>query len=152
AVRREALLLLQHADPVKAGPVILELAKQYDGQDRFYMCAVGIAVGHYDQKRRDIILANFEKTFADLNDKVAGLLWELQPPGVLPMLEKRLAEGKLAEKQRGPVVDILVNTGDKEAAGALMRTLAAESSAEVRERIVRGIKANISSKWSFLSE
>src|SRR5262249_6087756 len=34
AVRREALLLLQHADAAKAAPLILELAKHYDGQDR----------------------------------------------------------------------------------------------------------------------
>jgi putative membrane-bound dehydrogenase-like protein len=152
AVRREALLLLQHADPVKAGPMILELAKQYDGQDRFYLCAAGIAVGQYDQKRRDIILANFDKSFPEMNEKVAGLLWELRPPGVLPMLEKRLAEGKLPENQRGPVVDILVNTGDKSAAASLLRTLATEPSAEVRDRIVTGVKANITGKWSFLGE
>jgi putative membrane-bound dehydrogenase-like protein len=151
-VRREALLLLQQADPAKAGPLILELAKHYDGQDRFYLCAVGIAVGHYDQKRRATILAGFDKVFPELNDKVAGLLWELQPAGMLPTLERRLAEGKLTENQRGIIVDILVNSEDKTAAPILLRVLATERFAGVRDKILAGIKANIGGRWAFLAD
>ncbi len=96
AVRREALLLLRNADPAKAAPLIFELAKRYDGKDRFYLCAVGIAVGQTDQKRRTAILAGFDKAFPQLDEKVARLLWELRPPGMVPMLDKRLADGKLS--------------------------------------------------------
>lgn len=151
-VRREALLLLQHADPVKAGPMILELAKQYDGTDRFYLCAVGIAVGQYDQKRRAVILTDFDKAFPDLNDKVAGLLWELRPPHMLPLLERRLVEGKLPENQRGQVVDILMSANDNAAAQVLLRALVAESSADLRDKIVAGLKTQVAGKWSFLAQ
>ena len=78
AVRREALLLLRRADPAKAKDLILDLADGFDGKDRFYLAAVGIAVGQ-DSERRKIILADFEKRFPDLNDKVMGLLWEAAP-------------------------------------------------------------------------
>ena len=151
AVRREALLLLQKADPKKAGPMILELAKHYDGQDRFYLCAVGIAVGPYDQKRRGLILADFDKAFPEFNDKVAGLLWELRPAGMLPALERRLAESNLPESQRGPVVDILLNSDDKTAAQVLLSALAKETSADVRAKIIAGLKTNIAAKWAFLA-
>src|SRR5262249_6183775 len=39
AVRREALLTLRDQDPTQARQPILELAKKYDGKDRFYLCA-----------------------------------------------------------------------------------------------------------------
>ena len=51
----------------------------YDGHDRFYLAAIGIAVGS-DPKRREIILADFDKQFPEWNDKVADLVWELRPP------------------------------------------------------------------------
>ena len=80
------MLLLRDVDPAKAKPLIFELAKKYDGKDRFYLEAVGIAVGHHDKARRDVILADFDKEFPDWNDKVADLVWELQPPAMLPSL------------------------------------------------------------------
>ena len=65
-------------------PLIYELAKKYDGKDRFYLEAIGIAVGHHDKARRDIILADFDKQFPEWNDKVADLVWELRPPAMMP--------------------------------------------------------------------
>src|SRR5262249_37398308 len=59
-----------------AKDLIIDRAKLYDGHDRFYLEAIGIAVGH-DAKRREIILADFEKHFPDWNDKVLDLIWEL---------------------------------------------------------------------------
>ena len=40
--------------------LILDLAKKYDGKDRFYLDAIGIAVGH-EKKRRETILADFDQ-------------------------------------------------------------------------------------------
>src|SRR5262249_22160366 len=91
AVRREALLLVRNAEPSKAKSLILDLARQYDGKDRFYLAAVGIAVGQ-DRARRDVILGDFDKQFAGWDEKVAGLVWELRPPQVIPLLEARLAD------------------------------------------------------------
>ena len=152
SVQREALLLLQKADAAKAKPMILELAKQYDGADRFYLAAIGIAVGHHDQKRRDLMLADFEKVFPEWNDRVAGLMWELRPRQMLPLLERRLAEAKLPEKQRGQVVDILLSSDDNGAAQVLLRALSPEASEDVRDKIVAGLRTHLPGKWSFLAQ
>ncbi len=120
AVRREALLLVRDVDPAKAKPLILDLAKQYDGKDRFYLEAIGIAVGHHDKARRDVILADFDKEFPEWNDKVADLVWELQPPSVMPSLGKRLADKSLTADQRGRIVDILAAADDKAAGASLL--------------------------------
>src|SRR5207253_2465010 len=85
AVRREALLLLREVDAAKVKPLIYALAKSYDGKDRFYLAAVGIAAGN-DAARRVAILDDFAREFPEWNDKTAKLVWELRPAKVLPLL------------------------------------------------------------------
>ena len=99
--------------------LIQNLAKHYDGRDRFYLAAIGIAVGS-DPKRREIILADFDKQFPEWNDKVADLVWELRPPVMMPKLVTMLGERKLTEEQRARIVDILA-TQDAEYGRDLLR-------------------------------
>jgi putative membrane-bound dehydrogenase-like protein len=152
AVNREALLALQDVDPKEARPFILDLAKQYDGKDRFYLEAVGIAVGHHDKARRDVILADFDKEFPEWNDKVADLVWELQPPSVLPSLGTRLADKSLAPAQRGRIVDILAAADDKAAGAALLKVLEGDAPPEVRDKVVENLKRFLPGKWRELGK
>jgi putative membrane-bound dehydrogenase-like protein len=150
AVRREALLLLRDADPASAKSMILALAKRYDGKDRFYLAAVGIAVGHHDPKRREILLADFDKHFPEWDDRTAGLVWELRPPKVLPLLEKRLLDAKVPAAQRGKIVDILATSNDREAGAAVLKLLQADAPAELRDRAVHNLKLFLPGKWQHL--
>jgi len=92
-VRREALLLLREVDPAKAKPLILELARAWDGKDRFYLEALGIAVGQV-AARREVLLGDFDKHFSTWDAKTAGLLWELRPPQAVKMIGKHLSDPK----------------------------------------------------------
>ncbi len=159
AVRREALLLLRNVDPAKKAPndqspanarsLILALAKHYDGKDRFYLEAIGIAVGH-DPKRREIILADFAQQFPEWNEKVAGLVWELRPPAMLPVLEKRIADASIPAAQRAQIVDILAASEDKDAGLALLKVLQADAPSEVRDKIIDNLKLFLPNKWQSL--
>ncbi len=156
AVRRELLLALRDVPAEKAKPLIVELAKQYDGKDfftkrdegghRFYLAAVGIAVGA-DKARRDAILADFSKEFPTWNDSTAGLIWELRPPGVLPQLEKSLADAKLPASQRARVVDIIAGGDDRDAGLTLLKVLQSSPPPEVAERIVANLQTFLPNKW-----
>ena len=57
-----------------------------------------------DPKRREIILADFDKQFLEWNEKVAGLVWLLRPPDDAGDGEAR--GGKLPAQQK-QIVDIL---------------------------------------------
>ncbi len=149
---REMLLALQDADPIKAKSLIYELAKKYDGKDRFYLEAIGIAVGHYDQKRRDIILADFDKQFPEWDDKVADLVWELRPPSVMPTLGKRLADKNLSATARARIIDILASSDDKSAGPAMLDVLQGDVPAEVREKAIENLKLYLPGKWSSLRQ
>ncbi len=149
-VRSTALLAMRDADPAKAAPLIMELAKKYDGKDRFYLEAIGIAVSHFDMTRRNVILADFDKEFPQWNDKVADLVWELQPPLVLPTLGKRLADKSLTPAQRGRIVDILAVGDDRTGGAAMLKVLENDVPQEVRDKVIANLKLFLPSKWQGL--
>jgi putative membrane-bound dehydrogenase-like protein len=146
-VRREILLALRTTSPEFAREIILPLASKYDGHDRFYLEAIGIAVGHHDNKRREIILADFDKYFHEWNDKVAKLVWELRPPVMMKRMEKLLTDNKLPPAQRVSIVVALATSGDQEAGKALLKLLPTDAPKEVRDRAVENLKQFLPNKW-----
>jgi putative membrane-bound dehydrogenase-like protein len=150
-VAREFLLALRTSDAQLAKSWILDLAKRYDGKDRFYLEAIGIAVGRHDKKRREIIFADFEKHFPEWNDKVADLVWELQPPSVMATLGRRLADPKLSDQQHARIVDILAVSEDPGAGKILLAALAqANVSGPVHGKAVENLTRYLPGKWSDL--
>jgi putative membrane-bound dehydrogenase-like protein len=150
--RREILLLLRDVSPETATPWIMEAAKQYDGKDRFYLEAIGIAVGHHDQKRREIILADFEKHFPEWNDKVADLVWELRPPSMMAKLPKMLSDPSQSAATRTRIVDVLAGTPDTSGGQALIQALTPDMPPEVRDRILAKLKQFLPGKWRALRQ
>jgi putative membrane-bound dehydrogenase-like protein len=148
AVRREALLLLREVDPLKAKQPIMELASLWDGKDRFYLCAIGIAVGHNNAVRREALLGDFARYFPSWDAKVAGLLWELRPPGAGAMLAKKIEDARIPSPQRVQIVETLSGYSDAAVATELLKVLQAEKSPEVRDKIVDTLNANLPGKWA----
>jgi putative heme-binding domain-containing protein len=151
ALCREALLLVRDVDPALAKPLILELAKRYDGKDRFYLEAIGIAIGK-EKNRREFLLADFDKHFPEWNEKVLDLIWELQPPGALGQLEKRLGDTQLPVAQRGRIVEILAASDAKDAGMTLVHLLQTAAPQEVRDKALDTLKLHLAGKWRLLRE
>jgi len=101
----------------------------------------------YDQKRREIILADFEKEFPEWNKKVADLIWELRPPSVMPKLGPRLKDASLPPDQRLQIVDILGGTQDTGGGQAMIQALTPDAPPQVRDRILAKMKENLPGKW-----
>lgn len=152
ALNREALLLLRFDDADTAKKLIFTLAKHYDGKDRFYLEAIGIAVGHHDAKRRDIILADFEKHFPEWDDKVLDLIWELRPPKVLPKLARRLGDKATPAARQARIVDILAATDDPVVGELLLTSLEKDLPAQARERALAHLQLFLPNKWASLRQ
>jgi putative membrane-bound dehydrogenase-like protein len=150
-VRREALLASRASDPAKSKHLILELARQYNGKDRFYLEAIGIAVGQ-DPARRDILLADFEVQFPEWSEKVANLVWELRPPQVLPRLEKRLFDAATSTAQRSQIVDIVASSTDAGGGKILLKLLQTGAPPAVRDRVLATFKQFLPGKWRELRQ
>jgi putative membrane-bound dehydrogenase-like protein len=151
AVRREALLLLRDADPAKAKPLIYKLARSWDGKDRFYLEALGIAVGQ-NASRRDVLLADFDKHFPAWDAKMPGLLWELRPPQALKVIGKHVSDDKIPLPQRLQIVDVLAANTDAAAGEIVLSALLIEKTPDVRERMAAAIKQNLRSSWKKLDK
>ncbi len=151
AALREMLLGLRDKPAEEASPVILDLAKHYDGQDIFYRAALNIACGT-DPKRREAILADFDKHFPEWNDKVADLVWELRPASVLPRLGKLLEDAKLTAVQKGRIVDILASSEDPGAGKTMLEVLMSNADASVKTRAIDNLKLYLPTKWNSLGK
>jgi putative membrane-bound dehydrogenase-like protein len=123
------------------------LAKLYDGQDIFYRAALNIACGT-DPKRRDEILADFDKHFPEWNDKVADLAWELRPKSSLPRLGKLLADTKLTGPQKSRIIDILGASDDPTAARTVLAVLKSDAPAEVKAAAITQLRIFLPTKWN----
>jgi putative membrane-bound dehydrogenase-like protein len=149
--RREILLSIRDGDPEKAKDLIYQLAKQYDGNDRFYLSAIGIAVGN-DPRRRGIILADFDKEFPEWNQKVANLIWELRPPRAMPRLQQHLEDAAAPTEQRSQVVDIIASFEDASGGKILLQELKSDLPQTVLNRIADNLKQSLSGKWRDLRQ
>jgi putative membrane-bound dehydrogenase-like protein len=150
SVLREGLLALRDIPADKAKDAIYELMKHYDGKDRFYLAAVGIAVGHHDAVRRDALLGDFDKHLTTWDDRVAGLVFELRPPNLLGLLGKKLLDATIPAAGRVKMIDTLAGSNDIKVGEALLELLTADVPAEVRERAAQSLTANLEEKWKAL--
>jgi putative membrane-bound dehydrogenase-like protein len=147
AVRREALLLLRETDAARAKTLIYELARLWDGKDRFYLAAIGIAVGQ-DGARREVLLKDFGVSFPGWDPKIAGLVWELRPPQVVNMVGKYLSDPKTPAPDRLLMVDILAGSADPAAPAALLKIASEDKTSDVRERVIEALKKNLRERWA----
>ncbi len=146
ALAREILIACRNEPVDNAKRYFYPLAKLYDGQDIFYRAALNIACGT-DPKRRDEILADFDKHFPEWNDKVADLVWELRPKSVLPRLGKLLADSKLTAAQKARIVDILASNDDPNAGQSMLGVLKSDAPPEVKARAIDNLKLFLPTKW-----
>jgi putative membrane-bound dehydrogenase-like protein len=149
AVAREWLIALRNVPVPQAVDPFYKLAKQYKGNDHFYLAALNIACGT-DPARRDAILADFDKHFPEWNDTVADLVWELRPKSVLPRLGKLLADPKLNGPQKARIVDILAASDDLDAGRTMLAVLKSDAAPEVKGRAVESLKLFLPTKWKAL--
>lgn len=97
-VRREVLLSLRwdglaiRPTPEAACDVLIALANQYDGQDRYYLEAVGIAFRGREAALTSALMQSWPKD--EWNRRVAGLLWVLGPLEALPTFTAIADQGR----------------------------------------------------------
>jgi putative membrane-bound dehydrogenase-like protein len=151
AVCREALLAIRDKIPTQLVAYFYNLAKKYDGKDRFYLEAIGIAVGH-EPKRREVLLADFDIGFPEWNEQVANLIWELRPPQSMARLEKRLADPTTPTQQRVQIVDIFAASEDTSGVKALLKLLQSDPPGDVRNRIIDNLMQSLPGKWRDLRQ
>ena len=100
AVRREVAIALRDVPFEDCRFMLLNLLKGYDGQDRWYLTALGEAA----DGKEEALFFEMRKTMpedpAQWDQRTADLVWELHPPSAVPMLKKRAESTSLTADAR----------------------------------------------------
>ncbi|QJW92093.1 c-type cytochrome [Spirosoma taeanense] len=120
AVRREVAVALRDIPYADCRFMLLNLVKGYDGQDRYYLTALGEAA----DGKEEALFADLRPTLpADplkWDQRTANLIWELHPPSAVSLLKKRAEASTLSADARRQAVVALGFIKSQAAAQAMM--------------------------------
>lgn len=148
-VRRELLLVLRDAEPAAAQDILVALANQYDGQDRYYLEAVGIAFRGREAALVPPLLQSWPK--GEWNRRVAGLLWVLGPPEALPTFAAVVTDSNRSLADRQIALEALGPLNDPKAGEALAKLLLAEHPRPLVRQAMPLLARKASGPWRSLS-
>ena len=115
AVRREVAVTIRDMPYRDCRYIIQNLVKGYDGQDRYYLNALGIAA----DGKQDYVFADLRPALpenpADWDERTANLIWELHPTAAVPMLAKRISSPSLSADARKQAITTLGFINDSSA-------------------------------------
>ncbi|QKZ11701.1 PVC-type heme-binding CxxCH protein [Spirosoma sp. KUDC1026] len=119
AIRREVAIALRDVPYDECRRMLLNLVREYDGKDAFYLAALGQAA----DGKADALFADLRPTLpadpAEWNSRIANLVWEFRPVTAIPMLKKRAESKKLSAEDRKQAIVTLGFIGNPEAMSAL---------------------------------
>ncbi len=124
AVRREVAVALRNEPAEGKLPYVATLLQQYDGKDRVYLEACGLAAEGVEVK----LWAHLHKALKSdsplaWSEAFARITWRLQPEAALPALLERARSEKLSLTDRKLAVDTIAFTRTKSAAEAMAELL-----------------------------
>ncbi|MBL8863433.1 MAG: DUF1080 domain-containing protein [Planctomycetes bacterium] len=147
AVRRELCVALRTLPLETSRPHLLALARGYDGADRTYLEAFGIAAAAHAE-------ALWPELLAELGDPdperwsaaFAGLAWRLHPPAAVPLFARRARVASLSLAERRRMVDALAFVKSR-AAGEAMVDLAVSGPEDLRELATWWVQDRDANDW-----
>ncbi len=120
-VRRELALQLRDVPFKDKKHWLVSLAKGYDGKDRWYLEALGIAAESYEAELYQLIKHTLEPGDPiDWPARFIGLAWRLHPPETVEAFQSRAMNSRLDKAQRQQAIDAIAFIPTYEAAMAMV--------------------------------
>jgi len=120
AVRREAAVSLRDVPFTASRDLLIELARQYDGADRWYLEAFGIAATGKEAAIYPILLEHIGHSDPlAWDDRFAGIAWRLHAPAATGAFAARAASAALDAAARRHALVALAFVDDPRAARAM---------------------------------
>ena len=147
-VRREVALSLRDVPADKALPILVDLAKPFDGQDRTYLEAWGTGatrkeVALYDRLRADLGATVDPLTWSPAFARIA---WRLHVPAAVPDLLARAKSSKLSMADRKLALDTIAFVDDPAASKAMLAL--AEPDSALRDQATWWLLNRMSNSWT----
>ena len=120
AVRREVAIALRDFKTPAAIAVLVTIAQQFDGQDRAYLEAIGLAATDREAAVHAAIAKAMSAPALEWSPAYAWLTWRLHPASAVRDIRARLLSGKLDETDLKRDLTTLAFTRSAEAAGTMV--------------------------------
>ena len=147
AVRREVAVALRDIPYDECRVMLLNLIKGYDGQDRWYLNALGEAADGKEQALfADIELPEDPATW---DQRTANLIWELHPAPAVSMLKKRAETQSLSPEVRRQAITSLAFIKTQPAAKAMV-DLTKSSDKDVADQAIYWVDFRRGNDWAKL--
>ncbi|MCC6793922.1 MAG: HEAT repeat domain-containing protein [Candidatus Hydrogenedentes bacterium] len=144
-----ALALASKSGDTKASKALIEVAKQYDGSDRFYRESLGIAFRGKESWA-------FNEVIARLGDKwdarLAGIVTQLHPPDALPLVKTALADKKLDVALHSRALEALDAIGTPEAGQEIVAVLTTDAQPELKSHALHLLARDGGDAWRGVTE
>ena len=120
AVRREVALSLRDVPWEQCRPLVEVLFRQYDGRDRWYLEALGMALEGKEDEAYDYFVSSQSADPIRWSMAFANLVWRIHPTAALPALQQRAMAGTVPDSVRKLAVDAIAFMADREAVATMI--------------------------------
>lgn len=148
AIRREIALALRDFSWLEAGDVLYTIATQYDGEDRWYLEAVGTGASGKESELYDKLVAEFDKSQpVEWSPAMARLAWRLHPEQSAQAFYERASNLEIPNSERIEMMTSLGYIPAKPA--ALFMVALAEKGPEDTRKLAKWWLSSLSTgKWA----
>ncbi|HZZ42351.1 MAG TPA: PVC-type heme-binding CxxCH protein [Tepidisphaeraceae bacterium] len=147
AIRREVAISLRDVPIEKCESTLVKLAEGFDGHDRFYLEAYGLACDRKEEAIYPILAEKFGGADPLVwSAKMAAFAWRLHPMAALEALSARAASEGLPAEARRQSLDAIAFINDPRAAEAMMK-LASSAPPDTRQLADWWCKNRASNDW-----
>ena len=120
AVRRDVAIALRDVPAAQSVPLLVQIARGYDGVDRAYLEAFGTGSQGKEAEVFTAVQTALGAPSAQWTEPFARLAWRLHVPAALPQLSARILDSGLSDAQRKLALDTIAFTPGREAAEAMI--------------------------------
>ncbi|GAB3933453.1 hypothetical protein GCM10028804_49500 [Larkinella terrae] len=120
AVRREVAIALRDVPFEQCKDLLVKLANSYDGTDRFYLEALGLAADKKEEALYAALKPSIPANPVQWDQKTANLIWRLHPASTAELMKQRALAPTLTADARKQAIVALGFIKDPAAANAMV--------------------------------
>ncbi len=148
-VRRDTALSMRGFPPQQANPVLLEVAKNYDGYDKNYVESIGLGAAGKEGELWTYLRDNLGmRNSSKWNQAFARITWRLGTKEALPDLKSRVKNSKLRMKDRLFAIESIAFTNHPLAPDTLFALGQSEKDPEINRAITQWILKRSLTAWN----
>jgi len=146
ALGREVALALRDVPAGEAAPILVEVARAYDGNDRWYLESLGTGCEGKEEAMYATLLGVMGSPPLKWSDAFADIAWRLHPVTAVPAFKDRAMSEAISPARRRQAIDAIGFVQDKLAATA-MGEIAAKGPADLREYAQWWLNSRAKNDW-----